>query len=280
MGVTFFGAYTTVIDVPSGFLRALPEGFSFDEGASFVAQFLTAWYGIFELGGAKQVSQHGERKNALVHSAAGGVGYFAVWLLQRLGYHVIATIGSPAKIGFLVEHFSLDPTCQIIVRNSSSFTEQLAGTGVAGFDLVLDSLYGPYFSPAWNMLRPMGRYVLFGAGNMMTQGDSPGWLQLGWKYVTRPKIDPLDMIASNKSLMGFNLIWLMDRIEVFDTIFEDIRRLVESWQTTLPRPHVGRRFPFSEALEALRYFQTGQSVGKVVLQVTENDAFLSHQNLQ
>ena len=62
--------------------------------------------------------------------------------------------------------------------------------------------------------------------------------------------------------MGFNLIWLWDQAD----------RLAEAYAALAPYithpPHIGRRFPFSEAPAAMRYLQGGGSIGKVVLDVT------------
>lgn len=188
---------------------------------------------------------------------------------------MIGTIGSVEKRDFLVNEWGMREE-EVIVREGGQqqWAEQLGRAGgAAGLDLVLDSLYGPYFAPAFAALKPQGRYVVFGAGDMMTHSDSPGWLSLGWKYFTRPKIDPLDMIASNRALFGFNLIWLMHQTEQFDRLFDTIFHVVNRlWSSPLPVPHVGRTFPFSHALDALRYFQTGRSVGKVVLLVNPSQS--------
>ena len=41
-------------------------------------------------------------------------------------------------------------------------------------------------------------------------------------------------------------------------------------QLNLPAPHVGETFSFEDAPAALRRFQSGKTVGKVVLEVTED----------
>jgi NADPH:quinone reductase-like Zn-dependent oxidoreductase len=69
------------------------------------------------------------------------------------------------------------------------------------------------------------------------------------------------MISHNKSVMGFNLIWLWDQAERLTAAYDVLAR-----DLTSP-PLIGRRFPFAQAPAALRYLQSGQSVGKVVLEV-------------
>jgi hypothetical protein len=33
-------------------------------------------------------------------------------------------------------------------------------------------------------------------------------VSIAMKFVTRPRIDPMSLIASNRGLLGFNLIWM------------------------------------------------------------------------
>ncbi|MEQ8534978.1 MAG: alcohol dehydrogenase catalytic domain-containing protein, partial [Imperialibacter sp.] len=68
MGVTRFGAYTTHIVQSPDYLSPIPKGWSFEEGAAYLVQALTAYYSLFSLGDI----QKGYK--ILIHSAAGGVG--------------------------------------------------------------------------------------------------------------------------------------------------------------------------------------------------------------
>jgi synaptic vesicle membrane protein VAT-1 len=290
MGVIRFGAYATHLDIPPTLLRPLPPHFNFADGASLMAQFLTAWYAMFDLGNAGDTTNG--KKTTLIHSAAGGVGLFGVWLCQQLKYPIIATVGSPQKVEFLNRVYGI-PIEQIIVRNANQFGQQL-DTAIqfieqnkpktsndisqdhtaipGGIDIILDSLFGPYFNPAYTRLNPEGRYIIFGAGDMMSQGDSPSWLSLGWKYYTRPTIDPLNMISENKSMMAFNLIWLTHKLDKFEKTYHFILHIVyHLWNSTLPKPHIGRIFSFDEIPQALKYFQSGKSIGKVVILIKEEE---------
>jgi alcohol dehydrogenase len=87
-------------------------------------------------------------------------------------------------------------------------------------------------------------------------------VRLAWKYLTRPRLDPLAMIAQNRSVMAFNLIWLWDEAARLPEAIDRTSRLV-------PAPHVGRQFDFADAPAAMRYLQGGDSIGKVVLVVRD-----------
>ncbi|MYX63674.1 alcohol dehydrogenase catalytic domain-containing protein, partial [Streptomyces sp. SID8382] len=70
----------------------IPDGWTFRQAAAAPVVFLTAWYGLVELGGL----QAGER--VLIHAATGGVGTAAVRIARHLGAEVYAT-ASPGKHG-------------------------------------------------------------------------------------------------------------------------------------------------------------------------------------
>jgi alcohol dehydrogenase len=59
-----------------------------------------------------------------------------------------------------------------------------------------------------------GRMVVYGSASFTSHGDKPNCLKLYWKYRKRPKIDPLPLPTRNKSLMGFNLIYLYEQTDM------------------------------------------------------------------
>jgi NADPH:quinone reductase-like Zn-dependent oxidoreductase len=262
VGLTRFGAYATDVTVDASYLHPLPADWTFSQGAAFPVQALTAWYAVDRLGACAS----GEA--VLVHSAAGGVGLNALALLRARGARVIATVGRESKREFLVEHASLAPG-QVIVRDRRRFgaqlDEALAANGLPGFDVVLDAVGGPFLKPAYRRLRPAGRYVIYGSADMMPPSSRPNWLRLAAQYLARPRIDPLAMIEHNKSMAGFNLIWLWNQVDRLASAYEALARDI-----TTP-PLVGRRFSFDDAPAALRFLQSGESVGKVVLEVDAGD---------
>ena len=254
MGLTRFGAYATHLNVDARYLWPLPDGWSMAEGAGQLVTSLTAWYALRELGDL----QPGQF--VLVQSAAGGVGLAALGLIDRLRGEAAGTVGQAVK----AEITRLPPE-RIIVRDGSTFGQQLdqalASAGRDGFDLVLDTVAGPTFQPLYRRLIPGGRLVIFGAADLMPSGQRPNYAKLGWKYWRRPKLDPVSMISENKSVMAFNLIWLWDRIDEMRRMYDELSSL------ELPPPHIGRAMPFNDAPAALRYLQSGDSVGKVIMEV-------------
>lgn len=256
--LTRFGGYATHLNFDLRYAVPFPAGWSSAEAAAWPVQALTAWYGLVPLGDLRA------GKRVLVHSAAGGVGLQALDMIAALGGRAIATVGQPDKREFLVARRGLDPAA-VIVRDRRRFGAELdaalAATGARGLDLVLDAVLGPWFRPGFERLAPEGRYLLFGAADFMVGGPRPGYPALAWRWLRRPRLDPLAMISANRSLMAFNLIWMWEAVERVPAAVAAIRALV----TTAPL--VGERLPFEQAPEAMRRLQSGRTIGKVVLEV-------------
>jgi len=259
VGVTRFGGYVTAINADLRYLRAVRDGWTFAEAASFPVQGLTAWYGLVRLGAV--AAGH----VVLLQSAAGGVGLQALALLAAVGAHTVAVVGGPPKRQWLIDHRGLEPD-HVIVRDRRTFgadlDQALGVLGARGFDLVFDAVAGPFFQPAYDRLQPEGRLVVYGAADFMTPGSRVSYPRLALRYLRRPRIDPLRMVDQNRSVMGFNLIWLWDRVERLTEGFDALDAL-----TTTP-PLVDDRYGFADAPAAMRRLQSGETIGKVVLEVT------------
>jgi len=251
MGAIRFGAYTTHLNIDPRYILKLPEGWTFEEGASFIVQSLTAYYSLVELGNIKQDN------TILIHSAAGGVGIYANRIAKKFNAFTIGTIGSKSKRNFLIN----EGYDEVIVRENN-FKEQLRkALGERKLNLVLESIGGKIFEESFKALAPSGRIIIYGGAQFMSRSSRPNIFKIIPKFLFRPKVDPLSLSNENKSIMGFNLIYLWDRPDELNNMAEEILRM------NLKHPHIGKVFPFNNLIEALKYFQTGKSIGKVVVKL-------------
>jgi len=195
MGVIKFGAYTTHINLDHRYVQKLPDGWTFKEGAAFTIQSLTAYYALIVLGNIK------DNDTVLVHSAAGGVGIYANRIAKKFNAYTIGTVGSNSKIDFLKDEGYDD----VIVRENN-FNEQLKqSVGERKLNIVLESIGGKIFKESFDLLSPTGRIIIYGGAQFMSHSPRPNYLKLLFQYLTRPKVDPLSLSDTNRSLMGFNL---------------------------------------------------------------------------
>lgn len=250
MGVTRFGGYTTGINSDHRYVIPLPQKWSFAQGAAYLVQVLTAYYGLVHLGNIQK--DH----TVLIHSGGGGVGLLARQIADRYDAYTIGTVGHPDKVDFLRKQ----GYCDVIVRKERSFGEQLTrALGERPLHLVMECIGGRVFKAGYEQLAPQGRMVVYGSARYASVGNRPNYLRLLYYYLTRPRIDPQKLIEENKALMGFNLIWLYEQADLMHDLLNDIDAL------QLDPPHVGHELPFGAMPEAIRLFQSGKTLGKIVL---------------
>ena len=145
MCVTRFGGFAERIDLPWQQALPLPDTWSFEEGAAFPVQAITALYAM-DLGGIADGARNAARATppiVLVHSAAGGTGLAACHIAKRVHARAIMTVGTERKVEFLQSTFPHAEARDIIVRTSArDFPAQLQSAAPDGIDAALDSLGG------------------------------------------------------------------------------------------------------------------------------------------
>ena len=254
MGATKFGGYASHINIHHRYVIPLPENWSFEEGAGFLVQGLTAFYALTELGNLQ------EGMTVLIHSAAGGVGILANRICKKYGAYTIGTVGNAKKVDFLRQEEAYD---DVILRDKQFYEKLKNALGERSLRLIMECIGGEILKQGWKAMAPMGRMVVYGNASFTSHGSKPNYPRLLWKYFRRPKIDPLRLPTQNKSLMGFNLIYLYEQTDMMHEILKGLQSLELSPQ------HIGHVYAFEDMHEAISLFQKGKTVGKVVAKLAQ-----------
>ncbi|WPP50020.1 alcohol dehydrogenase catalytic domain-containing protein [Catalinimonas niigatensis] len=254
MGATKFGGYVSHINIHHRYVIPLPPAWSFEEGAGFLVQGLTAYYALKELGNLQR------GMTVLIHSAAGGVGILANRICKKYGAYTIGTVSQTKKIDFLRAQEAYDD----VILRGDDFDEKLKSTlKDRSLNLIMECIGGKILKQGWEIMAPMGRMVVYGSASFTSHGYRPDYPRLIWKYLRRPKIDPMSLPTQNKSLMGFNLIYLYEQTDMMHQLLDELQAL------DLKPQYVGHVYGFEAMHEAIRLFQQGKTVGKVVVKVEE-----------
>lgn len=254
MGATKFGGYVSHINIHHRYVIPLPSGWTFEEGAGFLVQGLTAYYALTELGNLQK------GMTVLIHSAAGGVGILANRICKKYGAYTIGSVGQANKVDFLRQEEAYD----VVILRSSDFYDKLKqALDGRPLHLIMECIGGKILMQGWKAMAPMGRMVVYGNASFTSHGAKPNYPQLIWKYLRRPKIDPLRLPTQNKSLMGFNLIYLYEQTDRMHQMLHGLQAL------QLKPQHVGQVYNFEQMHQAIYMFQQGKTVGKVVVKVGE-----------
>ncbi|MFD7137818.1 SDR family NAD(P)-dependent oxidoreductase, partial [Streptomyces sp. NPDC059894] len=203
----------------------IPRGWSFAEAASVPVVFLTAYFGLRDLGGLRA----GER--VLVHAAAGGVGMAAVQLARCWGAEVFAT-ASPGKWGVLRGR-GFDEA-HLASSRDASFAERFAG----GVDLVLDSLAGGLVDAGLGLLGEGGRFVEMGK----TDVREPGEVAEAYPGVSYRAFDLVEAGPARMGEMLAEVVGLFEegRLELLPRSVWDVRQARAAFRFMSQARHVGK----------------------------------------
>jgi synaptic vesicle membrane protein VAT-1 len=252
MGYSRTGSHAEYVVVKESMAGTIPERMSFEEAASLLVIYLTAFHGLCTLGRLT------EGEKVLVHAAAGGVGLAAIQLAKYFKAEVFGTIGSESK-----REIVKNQNADLIINYTRENFADIIRTSTKGYgvDIVMDSVGGRVFRPGWKLLAPMGRYILFGFADAMGN-DSFSYLRASKAIINMPPLLSISLISSNKSIAGFNLSTLTGKKEYLRNAAD---RLMELYEIGIIKPIIGKVFPFEKIADAHAYLQRRKSIGKVVV---------------
>jgi NADPH:quinone reductase len=222
------GGYAEKVVADDEWIFDLPDAASYEEGASFLTTYLTAWIPL-----TRQVRLHHD-SNVLVTAAAGGVGTAAIQIATFAGANVTAAAGSEEKL-------------ELARRLGATRTVSYEEIGeLDDIDVAFDPVGGPVFSACIKSLRPLGAAIAIGfAGG-------------AWEPV-----DPARLVGRNVGVLGFYLGRLMGfRPEL---VQREVAELLALWRRGGLRPVVGAEYPLDQVNEAQELIASRKSTGKVVL---------------
>lgn len=242
---TQFGGYASQVVVTASDVVPLPDGLSFEQGAAIPVNYGTAWAGLIGFGSL----QPGER--VLVHSAGGGVGIAATQIAKRTGAEVYGT-ASPGK------HARCE---ELGVDHAIDYTRSGWERGLPKFDVILDAVGGKSFRTGYDLLRPGGRLVAFGASAIVS-GQRRNLVTALRTVIRMPRFSMIKQMSESKAVIGLNMLTLWkDR----GTLQPWIGPLQEMLDDGTVKPVVAGDFSFEDAGAAQTMITERRNVGKVVL---------------
>ncbi|MGW1786965.1 SDR family NAD(P)-dependent oxidoreductase, partial [Streptomyces sp. NPDC002143] len=231
----FRDAFGPVAVADNRMTAPIPDGWSWEQAASVPVVFLTAYYGLVELGALRA----GE--SVLVHAGSGGVGMAAVQIARHLGAEVFAT-ASRGKWDTL-RSLGLDDA-HIADSRSLDFEDRVrAATGGRGVDVVLNSLAGEFVDASLRLLGEGGRFLEMGKTDIRDAEE-------------------VESARAGVSYRAYDLLEAgAERIGVL------LGELMGLFGSGALEPVPVRSFDVRRAPEAFRFMSQARHVGKIVLRM-------------
>jgi NADPH2:quinone reductase len=230
------GAYAEASIVPASLLIPLPDDLSFEQGAAFPLQGLTAHYLIHEY----RLPKPGN--TVLIHAAAGGMGLLLVQWAKHLGAQVIGTVSTEEKAK-VARAAGAD---QVILYTEQDFVAETKRlTDGRGADLIIDGVGQTTFAGSLEAAAVRGHVVIY-----------------GWASGLPEPIQPTSLMPRSISVSGGMLTnFMRTREELLRRAGDVLRGIREGWL----RPRIDQVFPLAEAAEAQRRLESRASIGKIIL---------------
>jgi len=214
-------AYAEYIAAPASHLATKPADISHEEAAAATLAALTAFQAL---------TTHAKVKagdKVLIHSAAGGVGHFAVQMAKHIGAYVIGTSSVENK----------DFVLSLGADQHIDYKAQKFEDVVKDADFVLDTIGGENMDRSLETIKEGGILITIPSG----------------------MAESITEKAKAKGINGFFFL--------VSSNGEDMRSVAELLSTGIVKAHVSQTFPFEEMGKAHLQVETGKTKGKVVVTV-------------
>lgn len=236
----YLGSYAEYNRIPASQLIPLPDDISFEQGAAFPLQGMTAHYLLHEF----YRIQPGDY--VLVHAAAGGVGLLLVEWLKYKGALVIGTVSTPEKAE-IARQAGAD---HLILYNTQDFVvETKKITHGRGVNYIIDGVGKTTFTKDLEAVCDRGHICLFGSSSGPAENLAPNTLQS--KCIT----------VSGGSLFNF----INTREELLHRAQAVLTGIREEWLTL----KIENVLPLEQASEAHRLLEGRKTVGKIILKISD-----------
>ena len=233
------GGYAEYAVAPAGQCLPVPEALTMVEAAAMPETLFTVWSNLFQRAYVR------EGETALVHGGTSGIGTMAIALCRRFGVRIIVTCGSDGKCR-RAEALGADAAINYRERDFVEEVKRL--TGGCGCEAVLDMVGGDYLPRNLACLAEEGRHV-----SIAVQRGATAELNIA------------ALMTRRLTLTGSTL--RPRSVEFKSLLADEIARTV--WPLAAEgglKPVIDTVLPLAEAAEAHRRMESGEHVGKIVLE--------------
>ncbi|XP_076008007.1 synaptic vesicle membrane protein VAT-1 homolog [Genypterus blacodes] len=244
------GLWQEVVFLPAKKTFLMPESMSFEEGAALPISYLTAYMMLFDMTHLRP------GKSVLIHCAAGGVGIAATQLCQTVQDVTIFGTASASKHDIIAQGGVTHP----IDYRTKDYVEEIHKISPEGVDIVLDPLGGLDSQKGYDLLKPLGTIISFGAANCVT-GTKKNLLAIAKVWFNQLSITTQRLMQNNRAIAGFHLGYICDE----ELISSCMATLLDLYNQGKIKPRIDSTYHFEEVNDAMSRMHERKNIGKVIL---------------
>jgi NADPH:quinone reductase-like Zn-dependent oxidoreductase len=236
--MTKYGSYGEEILAPVYAVARYPENLSPEQGTSIWMQYLTAWGGLVHYG---KIKQH---DFAVITAASSSVGLAAIEIAKLEGASSIAVTRGSAKKDALLKA-GADFVVATNEENLAARVQEI--TSGKGFQIAFDPIGG-------KMLPSLGEAA--GRGALIVEYGA-----LATETTPYPLFAAL---AKGLLVRGYTLF---EFAQIPELLKVGVQYAYEHLKAGRLNPKIAKTFKFSEIVEAHKYMESNEQIGKIVVTV-------------
>ena len=137
-----------------------------------------------------------------------------------------------------------------------------------GYGCIMDANGISTLQQSYNLLAPTGRLIVFGFHTNLPINKSMlspmSWFSMGYKMLSMPKYDPMELCTDNKSILGFNLSFLSTERNFCTKLMDQIYDWLVSGELICSDV---TEYNMKDIAMAHSFIQSGKSIGKIVIKI-------------
>ena len=233
-----YGVYGESAIVPAFAVARYPDKLSAVEGAAIWMQYMTAFGALIEYGRLKR--EH----TVMITAASSSVGLAAIQIVKSVGATAVATTRGEGKKKFLLD---AGADHVIVTGKEDMAAKMMEITGGKGANLIFDPVAGPFLEKLAKAAA--ARAVIFEYGALSLA----------------PTPFPLfDALGKGLSVRGYTLFEIVSDPE---RLARGKKFITDGLESGPLKPIIARTFPLEDIVQAHRYMESNQQVGKIVVTV-------------
>ncbi len=233
-----YAFYGELANAPAALVVHHPSSLSWTEAAAVWMMYMTAYGALIDIAGLKKGDA------VVIPAASSSVGLAAIQIANKVGATPIALTRGPSKKQALLDAGAP----HVIVTDEQDLVKEiLAITGGKGARIVFDPVGGPTIEKLLKAMAPFGTYFIYGA------------------LSTEPSPFPLfDVLVKDLTMRGYKLMEVttnparLAKGEAF---------INEGLAEGSLKPIIAKVFSLEQIVEAHRYMESNEQVGKIVVTV-------------
>ncbi len=246
IGLSLFGAFHSHVIIDAHSVLLVPKDclMSDEQLVALPTAFLTALFAL------KHRIRLKRDHFVLIHAATGATGQACIQCCQAVGAQVIATAGSDEKRQFLRKHYGIE---HVFNSRDLSFASEVRSLVPNGVNVVVNSLSGPFLQESIKLLAPHGHFVELGKRDLYNKSH----LSM-FDLREDCTFHVIDLVSHGRDESNSIREMMEDMMNYYQTgIFKPIQPL------TIFEP--------SEVVDAFTQTTLGQSMGKLVVNITNSE---------